>query len=197
MEQRLSLISAPALATQLQSAAAVPSERRLLLLDVSTGGVPPQSFIPGAVAVDMSEVDVYELESSMLPRIISGNYSLRPAAELRLALERMGIHAHRPVAIYSQCEKSAPIAAARLAWCLAFAGVREVALVQAGVRGWVDAGLALSPHPAPRPAALDFHLGEDLPFPLNPRFCTNTAEVSLALGKNKAMQSVVQSNQQR
>lgn len=189
MAQKLSLISAPALAVRLQSVSEAPSVRQLLLLDVSTGGVPPLSFIPGAVAVDMSEVDVYELEGSTMPRIVSGNYSLRPAAELRLALERIGIHTHRPVVIYSQCEKSAPIAAARLAWCLAFAGVGEVALLQAGVRGWINAGLPLSSTAAPRPAAVDFHLGEELPFPLHPRFCTDTAEVSLALEKRKAWQS--------
>lgn len=187
MAQRLSLVSASALAGRLESAASEPTERRLILIDVSTCGASRASFIPGAVAVDMSEVDVYEHEDAgTRPRLVSGNYSLRPPPQLRAALEAIGIHTRRPVVIYSQCAKSAPIASARLAWCLAFAGVRDVGLLQAGLLGWVDAGLPLSPHAAPRSAACDFFLFEPnadaLPFPLCPRFCTETAEIRGEVG---------------
>ena len=51
----------------------------------------------------------------------SGNFSLRPPAELRRALEALGVHALRPVVVYTQVDNgdAVPIAAARLAWCAA------------------------------------------------------------------------------
>jgi len=171
---------------------AVSATSRPLLLEAWNGLSRPPAHIPGAVLVCMEEIDVYDEVSPGQPARVSGNYSLKPPAALRAALEAAGVTAARPAVVYTQSFKAGaaePIVAARLAWALAYAGVEHVALLGGGMHAWREAGLAtaavLAVRPQPPP---DFFHGYsavdpqcELPFPRNPHFLALTPDVHTAI----------------
>ena len=162
----------------LQSGDAAP-----LVLEAGVDETPRINVLPSAVCVSLAEVDVQEVSDERgTPCVVSGNFSLRPPAELRRALEGMGVTHRRHVVVYTQAVKLGAFdlaVAARLAWCLRYAGVEHVSLLADGLSAWRAAGLPLSDTPAPRVAVADFFDGDaSLSFPANPHFLASTAEVA-------------------
>ncbi|KAL1496436.1 hypothetical protein AB1Y20_016391 [Prymnesium parvum] len=170
-----------------------------LLLDVSISPLHrPSECIPGARLCDMAQFDLYLDDAPSVPARLPGNYNLRPAAELRRALERLGVHAQAHAVVYTQrlappaeaappaVRRGDPVVAARLAWLLCVAGVRRVSLLEGGLAAWARRGGPLAPPPPPprlaAPAAVDFFGGGRLPFPLHPELVATTEEVEAAAG---------------
>jgi 3-mercaptopyruvate sulfurtransferase SseA len=155
-----------------------------LVLQAGSAQPPDRPVIPSAVLVSLSEVDTYLDDERGEPLRVSQNYSLKPDAELRAALEAMGVTHTRQVVVYTQCIKLGNVdvaVAARLAWCLAYAGVERVSLLAGGTGAWEKAGFALSAAPAQRQPAADFFAGAALPFPRNPQYLASTDEVAVAV----------------
>lgn len=155
-----------------------------LVLDASSGGEPPASTLPSAVVVRLSELDVSLESAPGQPQLVSGNYSLLPPAELKSALQAIGVTHNRRCIVYTQSRKCGIIdaaVAARLAWCLSYAGVEHVSLLAGGLAAWMDAGLPTGV-PAERQGADDFFAGVGgVPFPRCPHYDAQTAEVEAAV----------------
>jgi thiosulfate/3-mercaptopyruvate sulfurtransferase len=156
-----------------------------LLLEACNGETRHQSFIPGAVLVDMAELDVYHEVSPGQPARVHGNYNLKPADGLKAALEAAGVTASRFTVVYTQSFKAGaaePIVAARMAWALAYAGVEHVALLGGGMHAWRESGFCVAAEPAPRPGRpTDFFNGLPLMFPRNPHYMAMTSDVHAAI----------------
>ena len=181
---RLSLITPVELQAELRSL------QPPLLLDASFHGIVPEACIEGSVLIDIaSEIEVCNEDARGHPHIVSGNYSLKPAEELRAALEAAGVQSDRRTVVYTQSVRAgasdlAP--ATRLAWCLAVAGVKDIVLLPGGLRAWTAAGLATASAHTPRQSA-DFFGGDaSLPFPLNPHLSATTEEVEAAVAERGA-----------
>lgn len=154
-----------------------------LLIEARSATDPaPSAVIPGAVAFSLASIDVYEEDHARLgwPQIRSGNYSLKPPAEVRSALEAAGITHLRRTVVYTQSAKAGGhdvAVAARLAWALSFAGVAHVSLLPRGLWPYETAAQYSPPHPV-----ADFFEGAPtLPFPLHPEFVASTAQVEHAV----------------
>lgn len=192
---RVSLLSAPELREVL---AGQPPP--LLLEACVSQQQQPSSVIPGAVLFCLEEIDVYLEDDNGQPQQVSGNYSLRPASELRAALERVGCQHVRHTVVYTQATRSGGLdlaVAARLAWCLAYCGVEHVSLFPGGVDAWRQAGLSVAPQPAASLRAPFFEGAPDgieQTFPMHPEFLASTAEVEAAVdaaaGSGRAVQLV-------
>ena len=179
-EPELSLI-APA-----ELSAALLSSSPPLILEATTCGTAPPRCVPGAVLFDLAEIDVYEEDAHGEPHRVSGNYSLKPDAAVRAALEAAGVRFDRRAVVYTQCTKldTADLAvAARLAWTLCVAGVQHVSLLAGGLPAWLAAGLApAEAHAARAPDAAGFFGGAaGLRFPLCPHLRATTEEVEAAV----------------
>lgn len=166
--------------------ARLASETPPLLLEAAAATTSTsERVIPGAVVFCLSWIDAcHEDAESGYPARMSGNYSLRPALELRRALEQAGIVHDRPVVIYTQAQKAGGVdlaVAARLAWALAVAGVQHISLLPGGISAWTSSGFGVADIVAPPPPVPDFFRGVDLPFPRHPEYCACTAEVSEAV----------------
>ena len=184
----LSLVTAQALSAALQSSAP-PLLLEACAAAAPAGTAPPDpGCIPGAVLFSLAAIDV-DLRDEQLghPAKISGNYSLKPPAELRCALEAAGVEYARPVVVYTQAARAGGLdlaVAARLAWALSLAGCQHVALLAAGLSAWTAEGYATSGAYAPPVGAADFFGGDDgLPFPLRPEFGAATPEVAAAVAR--------------
>jgi len=188
---RLSLVSPEELNEYLQKDA--------LLLEACNGETRAQSYIPGAVLLDMAEIDVYHEESPGQPALVHGNYNLKPSDSLKASLEAAGVSASRFTIVYTQSFKAGvaePIVAARLAWALAYAGVEHVALFGGGMHAWREAGFGVASEPAPRPKRpRDFYHGvvdhELRRFPRNPHFMAMTPDVHAAIRTPESGQAAV------
>ncbi|MCX6469348.1 MAG: rhodanese-like domain-containing protein [Corynebacteriales bacterium] len=103
-----------------------------------------RGHIPTARFVDL-DVD---LSGTVGPR--SGARPLPEIDQLRASLRRWGITPATPVVVH---DDSTSAAAARAWWVLRWAGVRDVRLLDGGLRSWIDAGgdIARGPRTAPRP----------------------------------------------
>ena len=158
-------------------ASAIASDDPPLVLEATVGCAASGAscFVPGAVLFDLAAVDVYEEDATGSPLPLPGNYNLRPPAALRAALERHGVRARRRCVVYTQCRRHTtaareaqerghhhryrpaasregvadPIVAARLVWCLAYAGVERVALLDGGMSLWLDGGFPVAGEPSP------------------------------------------------
>lgn len=160
--------------------------------------------IPTAVLFDLAEIDVYDEDASGAPVLRPGNYNLQEPQGVRSALERHGVQAARLCVVYTQCRRHTmvaadrrerghhhryqasasregvadPIVAARLVWCLAYAGVDSVALLDGGMSAWLDAGMPTSSSPMP-PTPADFFSGQaGERFPRHPEYCATVDEVA-------------------
>ena len=201
-EQEVALITASELAAALET-----DEPPLVLEAVMGGAAPGASFVPGAVLLDLVAIDVYEETADGSPLPSDGNYCLRPAGALRLALEQHGVRADRRCVVYTQCRRHTqtaratgmrghhhryrpaaeregvadPIVAARLVWCLAYAGVERVALLDGGMSSWRALELPTSDVPSSSQTT-DFYAGstamESSRFPRHPEFCATADEVA-------------------
>lgn len=198
--QEVALITASELAVALET-----DEPPLVLEAVMGGAAPGASFVPGAVLLDLVAIDVYEETPDGSPLPSDGNYCLRPSDALRKALEQHGVRADRRCVVYTQCRRHTqtaratgmrghhhryrpaaeregvadPIVAARLVWCLAYAGVERVALLDGGMSSWRALGLPTRDVPASSQAA-DFYAGRvtESRFPRHPEFCATAEEVA-------------------
>ena len=177
--EEVSLLSAAALSSLMQSDCCPPLVLEAVMGHSSSG----HAFIPGAVLFSLSEIDVCLEDEMGSPLPIAGNYCLRGPIELRRALERHGVQAGRRVVVYTQCRRHTTvrgqalgerghhhryrpaaaregvadvIVAARLVWCLAYAGVMRVALLDGGMSGWLALGLPTAAAPSPPAPIADF-----------------------------------------
>jgi thiosulfate/3-mercaptopyruvate sulfurtransferase len=100
-----------------------------------------------------------------------------PAAEaLTALLQSLGIAADTPVVVVYEGKDATDFgAAARVYWTLKAAGVRDLAILNGGVRAWQAAGLPLSTAAAPAVARSDFSPT------LDPQLVATRAEVEQAL----------------
>ena len=184
--------------------------RPVVVVDVGYGDARPGSgnnfmtFIPGAVHVRMEDIDLIVVETAtgcdgtvvQKPKSVRGNFNLRPPRELRRNLERMGIHCACHVIVYTQHSKAGGVdvvAAARFAWCLQYAGVKSVLLVDGGMHSWKKAGLPVTNCPAKKCPVQDFLVGLPLDFPLHPEFRATTEDVEAALDARKGVLADVRS----
>jgi 3-mercaptopyruvate sulfurtransferase SseA len=197
----LTLVTAAELSKELMGPALPP-----LILDACSGNQ-PRTVLPGAVLFPLSAIDVYDEDSLGMPRRISGNYSLKPPAALRSALEAYGITRRRRVVCYTQARKCGGLDTAvccRLAWALCCAGCDDVALLVGGLGAWqADMGnlaAAHTPPSVPQPAADFFEGGnssdededssggehcnrvqQPRAFPRRPPYAASTADVEAAV----------------
>ena len=142
---------------------------------------PTRPVIPGAIILALEDIDFSAEDAPGQPSRVSGNYSLRPAAELRAALEAAGVTCLRPTVVYTQSVKCGGLdlaVACRLCWALSLAGVQQLTLLAGGTRAWTDAGFELAPAPA-EPTPRDFFEGSTgaLSFPMHPEYDAATSEV--------------------
>lgn len=82
-------------------------------------------------------------KTSRLPQMVYGNFNLRPADQLREALENLGITFTTRVIVLTQNFKAGvadPISAARAAWLLCYCGVKDVRILNGGFGAWKNAG---------------------------------------------------------
>ena len=196
-------MASPSFESALRLASAAEVERTLrlarapLVVEAVCSRAQPQPslHLPGAVLVALEDIDVALEDAPGQPSRVSGNYSLRPAGELRAALEAAGISHTRPVVVYTQAIKLGGLdlaVACRLCWALALAGVQHVSLLAGGARAWVQAGFELTPE-AGVPTPCDFfHDCAPQPFPLHPEYGAGTAEVENAVAALSAERRVVQ-----
>ena len=181
-------------AAELSSALSSGSHAPLLLLEACVPAQPQQDrrSIPGAVRFCISSIDVYEDDAHGHPRKISGNHSLRPAKELRAALEAAGVtHLTRTVVFTQSTKAGGPdlAVAARLCWALARCGVQHVSLLAGGVHSWMHDGFELASAPS-APVHRGFYDGAaaERPFPLRPEYDASTAEVEAAVASQSGVQ---------
>jgi 3-mercaptopyruvate sulfurtransferase SseA len=120
---------------------------RLTILEASWGPGDKgydKGHIPGSHHVNTDDI---EADTAVTPR---GFWQLRPPAQLQALIERYGITKDSTVVVYSDPN----MAAARVGWMLLYAGVKDVRLLNGGLRAWKAAGgeveLKRSPAPAPR-----------------------------------------------
>lgn len=124
------LVSAPwlsgLLAGEPVAAAPVPG---WLLLEVACDGMQDYvaGHIPGARYLDTRQLEHLPFWNAV------------PDGALQTVLLRAGIHAHRGVVLYGRN----PLAAARVAHLLLYAGVQDVRLLDGGWAAWCAAGLAV------------------------------------------------------
>jgi len=71
--------------------------------------------------------------------------NLLPDHQLTQALEDVGIFPNSLVVVYSTAPDGS-MAAARLAWALLYAGVKNVRLLDGGIRAWISHGGQTTPH---------------------------------------------------
>jgi thiosulfate/3-mercaptopyruvate sulfurtransferase len=122
------------------------------LLDVrwALGGPPGRpeylaGHIPGAVYIDLDT----ELAGPAGP---GGRHPLPPAADFEASMRRAGVSRRRPVVVY---DDAGSVAAARAWWLLRYFGHPDVAVLNGGLRAWVDDGRPLQKEP-PSPPPGDF-----------------------------------------
>ncbi|MCK6545959.1 sulfurtransferase [Myxococcota bacterium] len=89
--------------------------------------------IPGAIHVD---TDLVEADERCIPRRF---WRLLPGPELVGVLGQLGITERSSVVVYG----AQTAAAARFAWALGYAGVREIGLLDGGLDAWIAAGGAV------------------------------------------------------
>jgi molybdopterin synthase sulfurtransferase len=99
------------------------------IYEVTSGGRAAYQggHIPGAMHLDLMGLERLPL------------WNVIPDGELLEALPAVGITAHTPVVLYSRD----PLAAARAAWILTYAGVQDVRVLDGGLRAWTQAGYSL------------------------------------------------------
>lgn len=133
-------------AASLAAALATAPPPRVLDVRWKLGGPPgPAEFarghIPGAVYVDLDT----ELAGHGEPT--DGRHPLPAEADLQEAARRWGLRDGDAVVVYDDVSGTS---AARAWWLLRHAGVRDVRVLDGGLRAWIGAGGALatdSPHP--------------------------------------------------
>ena len=133
-----------------------------VIIDAISSSSSPEFTIPTAICVRMDAFDIYRYEKSEkkrdeddpsdsgrhaadsvtapnLPIMSYGNFNLRPAAQLRTALESLGITMTTRVVVLTQNFKAGiadPITAARMAWLLCYCGVQDCRLLNGGFSAW-------------------------------------------------------------
>ena len=133
-----------------------------------------------------SAVSATPSQTSNLPVLTYGNFNLRPAQQLRAALEALQITATTRVVVFTQNFKTGvadPITAARLAWCLCYCGVEDVQLLNGGFGAWtkqnyetVQVSSVVNHTALLSPTAPRVSFGTTL-FPARPDFLASTEEV--------------------
>jgi len=111
----------------------------LVLIDVRKAGEYSAGHIPGAVQLDPDAV-----ASGHSP--VTG--ALRQVAEIEQLLGGLGVTAAKRVVFY---DDRGGFHAARMLWLLEYMGHRNVAVLNGGLKGWQEAGLALSMEAATNP----------------------------------------------
>ncbi|MFD4958541.1 sulfurtransferase [Microbacterium sp. NPDC058389] len=104
--------------------------------------------VPGAVYVDL------ESELSRHGAAHEGRHPLPALDDLQDAVRRWGVGAGDTVVVYDDARA---LGASRAWWVLTRSGIADVRLLDGGLRGWIDAGLALEPgavEPAPGDAVV-------------------------------------------
>lgn len=138
------------LATALAGGAtAEPPAGPVVVLEASWGGEEKQydrGHIPGALHVDTGDI---EADEAVSPR---GYWRLRPAPQIAALLARLGVSRDTTVVVYSDPN----MAAARVAWMLLWAGVRDVRLLNGGMRAWTRSGGAIQTTRVVAGASRDF-----------------------------------------
>jgi thiosulfate/3-mercaptopyruvate sulfurtransferase len=130
-----------------------------------------KGHIPGAI-----ELDTNTLESP-------DTWNRRPSHELKAALEQAGITRDTTVILYGRCSpidsndpfpgsSAGHIAAMRCAFIMLYAGVKDVRILNGGLRSWIDAGYQLTQNSTPRRPAADF----GAPIPQCPELAVDMAE---------------------
>ncbi|MEO8803940.1 MAG: sulfurtransferase [Rudaea sp.] len=105
-----------------------------------------QGHIPGAVYADLNR------DLSDLSRPGLGRHPLPDAAAFSALLGRWGWKPGMQVVAYDVANGA--IAAARLWWMLRLVGVRDVAVLDGGLKAWTDVGFALTAESTHRQATL-------------------------------------------
>lgn len=131
----LSLVTPPAvLAAQPPGA--------VTILDARGASAFRQGHLPGAVPIDWTDFRDGWFRTGRLPPDL-------PALADRLA--GYGVDQDRPVVVYGDAREGWG-EEGRIAWMLAYLGLREVSILDGGWRAWLAAGLPVSREPArPRP----------------------------------------------
>jgi len=142
-------------------------------------GEPSSHTLEGAVGLSLSSLDTAEYDSEGLPRRIRGNFSLQSDEKLRVSLEAAGITRDRFTVVFTRAHRAGGVdltAAARLAWILAYAGVRRLALLTGTFASWKAAGLKIGA--SSNGVRQDFFGGARHTFPVHPEYLASTEEVA-------------------
>lgn len=101
---------------------------------------PGHDHLPGAIQMHPSYLEAGTKVENYYPFYqCPEDGNLLPHAELVTALERLGITPETPVIVYGT-DPDGPMAAARIVWGLIFAGVKQVRLLDGGIRAWMEFG---------------------------------------------------------
>ncbi len=123
-------------------------------------------YIPGAVSVHPCYVEHGNDTAKYYPHYsVPGDAKLLPADRLQTALANLGITKDTTIVVYGN-GMIIPMTAARVAWALMYAGVKDVRVLNGGFTAWQAAGYPVAPAPAALTPAKDF--GAQVP--LNPEF---------------------------
>jgi molybdopterin synthase sulfurtransferase len=161
------LVSVPWLAALLaHEVVAAPPTPDWLLLEVACDGL--AQFVGGHIA-SARYLDTRQLEH--LPF-----WNKLPDAELLRVLQHIGIQPARTIILYGRN----PLAAARVAQLLLYAGMQDVRLLDGGLAAWCAAGHALQTGVASVLASLH---PWPAPFPARPDYLLDTAQVRAMLGR--------------
>lgn len=173
------LISAKQLHNEMQLSKTAP-----LVIEVGWGG--PENYydkghIPGSIHVNTDEIeyDEFKVRATAKPKELGRStsaeedlvkglnaedtlprnwWNIYPDSYLLPALAHMGVTVDTPVVIYAKD----PTAAARLAWTMLYAGVKDVRLLDGGLDTWKKSGFPVTSDTTKRVPVKSFGAGQAL-----------------------------------
>lgn len=131
--------------------------------------------IPGALLLDFGKARV--------PRMVDGRqikWLLPDRADFQKLMRDVGVKAGRPTVLVPEGIKGADLdMAARVFWSMRVYGDKNLAILNGGTTGWMDAGLPVSTAPATRGG------GTWLASRANLRYVASSQDVARAIGKEQ------------
>lgn len=129
-------------------------------------------YIPGSILLNKYEIEWYPTLTSF----DDGVGRLWPDATLKQLFESDGIDKDTTVIVYHEVPGGSVIFAARVAWALMYAGVKDVRIVNGGIDSWVASGYPTTLSPAAKTPVASFGTapGE---FPVHPEYNASTGYI--------------------